>query len=271
MANSRLRPLGRGVVKRYVAVGGGQVHLLEAGRDLPHRLPLVLLHQTASSSVGYLELIDELRDEFRVIALDTPGFGASDPIEGEVTVPVLGGALVEALDALGVDGFWLYGHHTGAAIAAWIAASHPDRVARLMLSGPPFLDQAVRDRIEGGLRDDVISDDGQHLITAWKRHRHLARDVPAEVAQRELVLYYTAVEPQLAYRAVLDLDFADVLEAIRCPTYVMGGENDTIRSGLEPTHEHLETSVLEVVPGAGIYLADQIPGVVADRIRAWFR
>lgn len=271
MANSRLRPLGRGVVKRYVPVDGGQVHLLETGRDSPLRLPLVLLHQTASSSIGYLELMSELREEFWVIALDTPGFGASDPLDGEVTVPALGDALLEALDALGVDEFWLYGHHTGAAIAAWIAAAHPNRVDRLMLSGPPFLDQTVRERIEGGIRDDAISDDGEHLITAWKRHRHLARDVPAEIAQRELVLYFTAVEPQLAYKAVLDLDFADVLEAIRCPTYVMGGEDDTIRSGLEPTHEHLETSVLEVVPGAGIYLADQIPGVVADRIRTWFR
>ncbi|MGB8361931.1 MAG: alpha/beta hydrolase [Acidimicrobiia bacterium] len=271
MTSSRLRPPGRGVVKRYVGVNGGQIHLLEAGGDSKRPLPLVLLHQTASSSIGYLELMTELGDEFRVIALDTPGFGSSDPLDGEVTVPALGNVLVDALGAMGVDGFGLYGHHTGAAIAAWIAAAFPNRVDRLMLSGPPFLDQAVRERIEGGIRDDVIAENGQHLVDAWRRHRHLARDVPLEVAQRELVLYFTAVDPQLAYKAVLELDFADVLGAIRCPTYVMGGENDTIRSGLEPTHEHLETSVLEVVPRAGIYLADQIPGVVADRIRAWFR
>jgi haloalkane dehalogenase len=271
MTDSRLRPPGRGVVKRYVEVGGGQIHLLEAGQESHSRLPLVLLHQTASSSLGYLELMARLGEEFRMLALDTPGFGASDPLDGEVTVAALGEVLVDALETLSVGEFWLYGHHTGAAIAAWIAAAYPDRVDRLMLSGPPFLDQALRERIEGRIRDDTIHEDGRHLTTAWERHRGLARDVPVEVAQRELVLYFTAVKPQLAYRAVLDLDFADVLESIRCPTYVMGGEDDTIRSGLEPTHEHLDTSVLEVVPRAGIYLADQIPDVVADRMRAWFR
>jgi pimeloyl-ACP methyl ester carboxylesterase len=219
--------------------------------------------------MGYLDLITELGDEYRIIALDTPGFGASDPLAGTVTVPALGQALLDAISQLEINDFWLYGHHTGAAIAAWMAAAEPSRVDRLMLSGPPLLDEELRTRLKVHATEPAISEDGQHLIAAWERHRRLAHDVSLDVAQREIILSFTADQPHLTYQAVLEFDFVAALESISCPTYVMGGENDTIHSGLLPTHEVLESSQMEVVPLAGIYLADQVPELVAARIRTW--
>lgn len=256
--------------KAYVDVSGGQVHYREVALDNGDP-PLVLLHQTASSSLGYLDLLAELAGDFRLLALDTPGFGASDPLTGDVTLETLAEALVEALHILGVSSCWLYGHHTGAAVAAQIAADHPDLVGRLVLSGPPYLDEAQQKRMRGTLMPVVLDLDGSHLLRAWQRHLQLASGCPLEVPHRELVLAFTAARPETAYRAVLDANMDNVLGRVRCPTYMMGGELDTLRRGFDAAHDALPGSVLEVIPGAGIYLADELPALVADRLRTWFR
>lgn len=269
-ADFHLRPLAKRVVRRYVSLRDGQLHLLERHGGSGDSIPLVLLHQTASSSIGYLDLLEALGDAYHVLAVDTPGFGSSDPIDGEVTVPRVGKVIVEALQQLGVSECWLYGHHTGAAIAASIAAAFPGFVVKLMLSGPPLLSQEQKSRIAETAVMPSVEEDGTHLMSLWRRHRRLAWDVPLEVAQRELYLSLASAEPEKTYQAVAAFDFERILGEIRCPTYVMGGANDTIRAGLEPTAEGLADAELEVVPDAGIYLADQVPELVADRIKAWF-
>lgn len=268
--SARLTPQGDSIRRGYIDVGGGQVHYASTA-ETDAGLPLVLLHQTASSWLGYLPLLRLLDGEFRVVALDTPGFGGSDPLAGDVSVKALGEVVVEALELLGVDAFWLYGHHTGSTLAAWIAAHYPQKVKRMILSGPTYLDEAQKRRISGVVGPTELQEDGSHLLEAWSRHRRLAAECELEVPQRELTLFFTAHEPHITYEAVIEADFPAWLGLIECPTYVMGGENDTIRSGLKPTHEALSNSEIESVPGAGIYLTDQVPELVADRIRSWFR
>ncbi len=52
-----------------------------------------------------------------MIAPDTPGFGASDPLESnKVTIEMIAEATIELADALGIKKFGLYGFHTGAII-----------------------------------------------------------------------------------------------------------------------------------------------------------
>lgn len=259
----------RDIHRGYVDVFGGQVHYA-ATRELGHGIPIVMLHQTASSWLGYVDVIAELADDYQVIALDTPGFGGSDPLVSPVTIARLGEALLAAIDGLEIGQFWLYGHHTGATLAAWVASHHPTRVRKLILSGPPYLDDAIKHRMLATLDPGDVSQDGSHLMRAWERHLRLAGG-DVRVSQRELVLYFTSDKPELTYRAVMDAPFPGWLRAIGCPTYVMGGDVDTIRSGLKPTHDALPDSEIEVVEGAGIYMADEVPELVADRMRRWFR
>lgn len=265
-----LRGPHRMIRRGYADAYGGQVHYA-ATPEVADGTPIVMLHQTASSWIGYLDVMAELAGDYRVIAPDTPGFGGSDPVVPPVTVPKLGATLLAAIDDLGIDRFWLYGHHTGATLAAWIASHHPSRVPKLILSGPPYLDDATKDRIRATLPPDEIGEDGSHLMNAWHRHTRLARGCDLEVPQRELVLFFTSHRPELTYEAVLEAPVDRWLPAITCPTYVIGGAEDTIRSGLKPTHQALPSSEMEVVEGVGIYMTDQAPGLVADRMRQWFR
>lgn len=244
-----------------------QVHYREVGSGAR---PIVLLHQSASSSIGYVELMQLLAEDYRVLALDTPGFGGSDPLTGPLSVSALAETLVSALDGLDITSCWLYGHHTGASLAAQIAADHPALVKKLVLSGPPHFDDAMRQRVRSAVRSYPPEADGSHLIAAWKRHLALAGGAGVEVAHRELVLAFTAVEPERVYGAVLEMDVDEVFQRIAAPTFIMGGELDSIRDGFERANALITRSELEIVPEAGIYIVDEMPQLVADHLRGWF-
>ncbi|MBK8783748.1 MAG: hypothetical protein IPO22_18520 [Anaerolineales bacterium] len=61
--------------KGYVDTPNGQVHFRQLKKV--DGVPLVLLHQTASSGMMFEPLMTLLSDSFHTLALDTPGFGAS--------------------------------------------------------------------------------------------------------------------------------------------------------------------------------------------------
>jgi pimeloyl-ACP methyl ester carboxylesterase len=136
------------VRRGYADVSFGQVHYREHGEGPP----LVLLHKTPSSSIQYARALPLLGERFRCIALDTPGFGMSDPFPAQPAMEDYGRALVEVLDAMGLERVDLVGHHTGASIAVEAAASRPERVGRLALAGILcFDDEAERARWRGYL------------------------------------------------------------------------------------------------------------------------
>src|SRR5579864_2540675 len=65
--------------REYADVSFGQVHLWRAG--LPRGgVPLLMLHASPGSSRGVLPLAAWLSAERVVVAMDTPGFGDSDPL-----------------------------------------------------------------------------------------------------------------------------------------------------------------------------------------------
>jgi haloalkane dehalogenase len=57
----------------YADVDGARVHYVDEGSGPP----LLLLHGNPTWSFLYRDLIEELKDRFRCIALDYPGFGLS--------------------------------------------------------------------------------------------------------------------------------------------------------------------------------------------------
>jgi pimeloyl-ACP methyl ester carboxylesterase len=110
---------------------GRQVHYAEAGEGAP----LLLLHSAPRSSRSYRMLLPQLAPKFRAIAPDLPGFGQSDPLDGQVTMETLAGAMADFLGALGIAKAHVFGYHTGNKVAAALAANHAKLVERLILCG----------------------------------------------------------------------------------------------------------------------------------------
>ena len=130
LMDGRTEPSSR---RGYVDTSWGQIHYRERGTGEP----VLLLHQTPSSSSMWERVMHTFPDGYRLVAPDTPGFGCSDA----PAVPDASGLawyaeqVVAVMDRLGIERASLVGHHTGAMIATELAAASPDRVDKLVLIG----------------------------------------------------------------------------------------------------------------------------------------
>ena len=214
-------------MRRYVDGRWGQVHIEEAGEGPP----LVLLHQSPLSGGQFRPALPHLAQHFRVIAPDTPGFGASDAPPVPAGIDDHADALAGLLDGLGLARVHLLGHHTGAAIAAAFAVRHADRVDRLILNGVPLLTDEERAHFRTFRFAPLLPRaDGRHLLDAWNQrlaatpgwtdldamHRHLA----TMLGNPER--YYWLFEPVFAH------DLAADLNVISAPTLVFSNSGEDL-------------------------------------------
>ncbi len=101
--------------------------------------PIILLHGFPESHRTWREVAPALAEEYRVLAPDQRGFGASDKPVGvekykadETVADILALA-----DAYGIGRFTLVGHDWGGAIAWAAALKHGDRINALVIVNAP--------------------------------------------------------------------------------------------------------------------------------------
>ncbi|ETX07737.1 MAG: hypothetical protein ETSY2_09485 [Candidatus Entotheonella gemina] len=256
------------IKKGYVDIGTGQIHYRISSHASGH--PLLLLHQTASSSQMYEALMQQLDGDFFMLAPDTSGFGQSDFPPPNPTIADYVTALLQAADHLGLQDMAVFGHHTGASIACEMAVRAPQRVTHLMLSGPPYLDAAERERwLRQAVTPMVIQADGSHLMQIWRRvTRHDPPPSPA-LAHREAVDNLRAGERwHEAYAAVFTQDFPSLLAQVHCPTLLMCGGQDLLKPYFQAACDALPDARHVLVPGT-TFAVDDYPAEVAAAIRAF--
>ncbi len=129
------------------AVDGTRIHFVhERSRD-PNATPLLMLHGWPSSFVQMLDIVPLLTDpaahgmagapSFHVVAASLPGFGFSDPPArtgvGFATAAELMAKLMT--DVLGYERYGVRGSDLGGVIVRQMAATHPDHVIGVHLTG----------------------------------------------------------------------------------------------------------------------------------------
>ena len=255
------------ISKGYVDTSFGQVHY-RTTEPRTLGLPLVLFHQTASSSVMYEALMEEMGDDLWLFAPDTPGFGGTFFPPPKPSIQYYSGVLYESLKAIGITRCWMFGQHTGASIAVQMIHDHPNLVQKLVLSGPPYLSPAEKQEWIARTRPLVIHRDGGHLLQIWERIRSRDPDAPVDLVHREAVLNLHAGERyHEAYLAAFEHDFATQLSEIKCPLLLLAGEFDTLRSSLEPAGAAARNGTIREIPGATTYVCDREAKLLAKMMR----
>jgi pimeloyl-ACP methyl ester carboxylesterase len=94
-----------------------------------------MVHQSPRSSAEYEPLMRRWAQHFTCIAPDTPGFGQSDPLPGQPEIGDFAQALIELLDALGLQKTAAYGFHSGGIILVSAAGRSPTRFSALAVGG----------------------------------------------------------------------------------------------------------------------------------------
>ncbi|MBN96067.1 MAG: hypothetical protein CL928_18660 [Deltaproteobacteria bacterium] len=254
----------------YVDTPDGQLHLRMAGLRTKAP-PVVLLHQTASHSVMFEGVMEFLGSRYWCVAPDTPGYGNTPHPRGTGSIALYARVLRAALDALGIQRCWLFGHHTGASIAVQMATDDPTFAVRLALSGPPCLNREQIETLIPKAAPKRLEEDGSHFMAVWNRIRAKAPTADVALLHREAVSNLQVGPRYLeAYRAVFAQDFEGQLADLDVETLVMAGPDDTLRDSLEPAHEALQQGYLLELPRGGTYVCDTHPELIAGALSDFF-
>lgn len=122
-------------------------HFGESGKPV-----LIVLHGGPGADYRYLLGLKALADDYQVVFYDQRGTGLSSRVPAaEITVQ----SFIDDLDAF-VEAFGrgrpvhLLGHSWGAMLASAYTGTHPDKVGRLILAEPAFLDASTIDVFSSG-------------------------------------------------------------------------------------------------------------------------
>ncbi len=119
---------------QYIDTGDVRLQAVVGGEGPP----LLLVHGWPETWYAWRFIMPALARDFAVVAVDQRGVGLSDKPEDGYDTATLAGDLVALMDALGHERFAVYGTDTGMPIAYALAADHPERVVRLVVSEAPL-------------------------------------------------------------------------------------------------------------------------------------
>jgi len=192
--------------------------------------PLILLHGLNNAADVWCNVLGRLAQKYAVYAPDTLGHGYSDKPLRDYLVEDYALSTIAFMDRLGLGKITLCGNSFGGLIAVEIAATHPERVEKLILVGCP-----TRNAWERALRSILFA------------HRYDAEGKALPISMEELAIHYAYPTPELLeqvnqQRALTGIwarkgaiataiyDALAKLPLVKCPTLVLNGEGDAIRA-----------------------------------------
>ncbi len=209
-------------------------------------------------------------DSFTLIAPDTPGYGVSDPLpapeDGRLfELSDFAHALAKFADSIGLDRFGVYGHHTGAMIAAEFARLYSDRTTVTIANGYLVVTEEERQEIlDNYFADYTPERDGGHLAHIWRRIRDqflffpwgvqtaqararvktkLTLPSPEIIQEDVLDLLRTGVHESDGYGAAFRCDGAAILKNITSPYLVTAHTGDLLYEHLDRLPDDLPEAV----------------------------
>ena len=263
-----------------VTVLGTSLHVRDTGpRDAP---AVLLIHGFASSLHTWEPWAQDLSQHRRVIRLDLPGHGLSSPdATGDYTDSRSVALLLALLDQLAVPRASVVGHSMGGRIAWTLAATHPERVDKLVLVAP---DGFASPGFAYGEKPDVPAT--LHLmrftLPKWLLRMNLAPayvDAAAMTDERatryhDLMLAPGARQAMIArlQQSVL-VDPVPLLKRISAPTLLIWGQQDALIpfSNAADYTQALARSQLVALDGVGHLPQEEAPERALAPLRDFLR
>ena len=197
---------------------------------------ILLLHGTFASLHTFDKWTSSLKNKYRVIRLDLPGFGLTGPSKnGKYTVNLYLRFLTKFLDNLGIDKCHIAGSSLGGWLAWEFTAKYPERVEKMILIAAAgyFIDQKLPLPFLMA-RSQLLSRFMKH-ITPRKLVAKFVREVfgdPDKVTDELIDRYYdmlTRRGNRDAFIALANTKYemnANKIKGIKAPALIMWGNKD---------------------------------------------
>jgi pimeloyl-ACP methyl ester carboxylesterase len=255
-------------------------------RELGAGPPVLLIHGWPTSSFLWRDVMPAIAERNRVVAIDLPGFGASDkPLGTRYDFALFATAIDGLLDALAIDRLALAVHDLGGPVGVHWALRNRDRLSRLALLNTllyPEFSEAVQEFVTAcatpGLRERLTSPDG--LEEALR----LGLADPSSLTDATLSGVLEPFGSSEARRALADAgiglqlegfqEIARELPALDVPVRIVYGAEDRILPDVEQTMARvavdLPQAVVTALPGCGHFLQEEAAGEVGELLAAFF-
>lgn len=131
----KLNNASAGLSEKVVQTDIGEIHYLEGGQGDT----VVMIHGIYARKEHWVDLARHLTQDYRVIALDLPGFGNNTVLSDEQYL--LGQQqenLLAVFDALDIENTHIAANSMGAYVATLLANANPERVSSLAFIGSPL-------------------------------------------------------------------------------------------------------------------------------------
>ena len=224
----------------WMDLDGGQVNYVDMGSgDAP---PLLFVHGLGGCWQNWLENIPRLAASGRrVVALDLPGFGYSEPPADKITISGYGRCVNALCDELDLGEVAVVGNSMGGFTAAETAIQFPKRVARLVLNSAAGM--TTTDLAHGPLLAGARAVAALGTRTAAMSEKLVVRKRLRRPVYMTFIRYPDRIPTDLlfeitrgagrpaftdALRAIFEYDFRDRLPEIRCPTLIVWGDQDML-------------------------------------------
>lgn len=227
---------------------GTRIHYRDEG--VSNRPVIVFLHGMNGSLFNFERLVPFLKDDFRLISLDFPGFGLTGPIpSNDYSRNSFIETINQLTDHLDISNFSLAGNSMGGGIAWRYALRYPEKVESLiLLSSSGVFSKENREDNQIETRDSpwvwslMKSTAVNYLLTYYTPKFFATQGLRASVFNQDIAtqeLAYQFHELTLlngSRKAILsmfskrsrDFDSVDILQYIKAPVLVIHGKEDNI-------------------------------------------
>ena len=241
-----------------ITIDAMQIHYREQGES---NQPVVLLIHGLGCSLRYWNCIFDAQEfsNYRILALDLPGFGLSEkPATFDYRFSSQANLISALLDVLKIDNFFLVGHSMGGAIATLLALKHPNRVKKLLVLEPNLKAS------EAQLSKDIVQYEEAEFIKQYEEFRFSAIDTVktwfVDCQQHSLEEYIDELSKTTAvamYRSAVSLiettsgeTLLHQFQQFPFPKYFFIGE-ETLKIRRIPKSFYTSDVHVVVVPGVG--------------------
>ncbi len=231
----------------FIKVNGFKTHYEDKGSGKP----LLLVHGACSNTSIWVNQISGLSNKLRVIAIDLPGHGKTEPLSQRGTIERYADHVAGFMKEIGLSKAAVGGTSMGGLVVQQLCLKYPQLVEKLIL-----IDSAAKIPIS----QEVLNlyrnqfESTQKLLSEISFSKKTMKANPALVQQH--VQEDLKTDRKVAtedYEATGGVDFTRQLGKIKAPTLIIMGADDLM---ITPTmaqflYENIKGSKLETIPDAG--------------------
>jgi len=246
-----------------------KIHLITKGDK--NGIPVVFLPGITSYSYSFINVLNQIPDDYYVLSMDPRGRGLSDAPKSGYTLEDYSEDLLNVINAI-IDtphSPILVGHSMGARIAAYFGSKYPSLLSGMVLIDPPVNGPGQREVYPNALsmflKQKEAVDQGQmELFQSF-----FPNFTEAQILERAEEYRNNRVEAIIeSYHSLLKEPFQVYIKMLKTPTLLLAAEHgDTIRENelqvLKTINQEMETVR---IPGVGHMVYKDAPERTAEFI-----